>query len=281
VDCTRLPPPNCGDGTTQVDEGEECDDHNVADCDGCNHFCEVESCGNNVRECLEECDDGNSSPCDGCTPGCLSEVCGNERIDCGEECDAGEQNGTPASGCLADSCRTGELCTTESTSTCIPCDTPVDCDPLGRCGNVSCEEGICTPTPIACDDHDRCTQDSCDALTGCTNVPLAGFDSVRCRLEDLSGLLADDALDEKGRKTLTKLQGAASAKVEKAASLVADGKASKAPGKLRAAVKSLVKFGKKIVKLQPKHLTDPSVGTQLTAAGDDTHARIDALIDSL
>jgi cysteine-rich repeat protein len=300
--------PTCGDGV--VEPGEECDDGNTASCDGCNRLCEPEGCGNNVRECLEECDDGNTSTCDGCTPTCLTEACGNHRVDCGEECDEGDQNGLPSSGCLADLCRPGELCTTESTGPCIPCGTPVDCDPLGRCADVDCAAGVCTAAPLACDDANPCTLEGCDALTGCTHalrdgatVPecddqdpctdpvcteagcsqtaKAGFDSARCRLDDLEGMLADDALDQKARTALGKLHKGAAAKVETAAVAAAAGKTGKAQAKLRSAAQKVARFAKKVVRLQPTHITDPNVGAQLSERSDDALARIEALRTAL
>jgi len=45
---------NCGDGI--VVEGEECDDQNVTDDDGCDSNCTPTGCGNNVVTSEEECD---------------------------------------------------------------------------------------------------------------------------------------------------------------------------------------------------------------------------------
>jgi cysteine-rich repeat protein len=315
ANCTRLPPPNCGDGIVMTAEGEQCDDGNTVDCDGCNHLCETEGCGNNVRECSEECDDGNSSSCDGCTAACLAEECGNGRVDCGEECDEGDRNGLPDSGCLAHLCRFGELCTMGSTGPCIPCVTPVDCDPLGRCANVDCVDGVCMAASLVCDDGNPCTLDEedeggCDALTGCTyalrdptTVPecndgdpctdpvcteagcgqaaQTGFDSARCRLDDLEVMLASDAVDEKARSKLTKLHDGAAAKVEMAAGAADAGKRAKARAKLRRAAKIVARFAKKVVKLQPAHITDPGVGSQLSAKSQDARVRIEALRDAL
>lgn len=56
---------NCGNG--QLDQGEECDDGNRDDDDGCNAICEEEVCGDGtVQPGLgEECDDGNTDDDDG------------------------------------------------------------------------------------------------------------------------------------------------------------------------------------------------------------------------
>jgi cysteine-rich repeat protein len=62
----------CGDGTTS--SGEECDDGNTADCDGCSATCQSETgCGDDVVCGTEECDDGNTSGGDGCSAGCALE----------------------------------------------------------------------------------------------------------------------------------------------------------------------------------------------------------------
>jgi cysteine-rich repeat protein len=74
TDC-RLP--TCGDGVT--DAGEQCDDGNLASCDGCDGFCDTETgtvCGDGLAAplgCPEQCDDGNGTGGDGCSPTCTIE----------------------------------------------------------------------------------------------------------------------------------------------------------------------------------------------------------------
>lgn len=70
--CNKL----CGNGVLNF--GEECEDGNVVNNDGCSD-CVIDSgwvctgavcskiCGNGVRESSEECDDGNTIGNDGCT----------------------------------------------------------------------------------------------------------------------------------------------------------------------------------------------------------------------
>jgi cysteine-rich repeat protein len=71
------PDPVCGDGVLQTSNGEECDDGNTADGDGCSSRCRLEIeepppppadpiCGNGIVEDGEQCDDGNDVPRDGC-----------------------------------------------------------------------------------------------------------------------------------------------------------------------------------------------------------------------
>ncbi|MDC3961666.1 DUF4215 domain-containing protein [Polyangium jinanense] len=64
----------CGDGI--VHPGEECDDGNVVDGDGCQADCTLPSasvCGNGVRETGEQCDDSNTKNLDGCDSACKFE----------------------------------------------------------------------------------------------------------------------------------------------------------------------------------------------------------------
>jgi len=65
---------SCGDGT--VDAGEDCDDENRVNGDGCTDYCRTEfECGNGVWESKngEQCDDGNLVSDDGCSASCQFE----------------------------------------------------------------------------------------------------------------------------------------------------------------------------------------------------------------
>ena len=66
--------PVCGDGTT--DPGEECDDGNISNNDGCSSNCLIEFCGDGIRQSNlgEECDDGNNTDGDGCSATCIDET---------------------------------------------------------------------------------------------------------------------------------------------------------------------------------------------------------------
>lgn len=184
-ECKIIPPPNCGDGTTDTLEGEECDDNNTNDCDGCSHLCQSEGCGNGRTECAETCDDFNTDACDGCSPTCQTETCGNGILDCFETCD----DFSAGSLCLPGVCETGEFCTSETAEEqpCISCATDLDCDPMGACGPSRCVNNPttsrkeCTPVdPPACDDGNACTVDACDAATGCTSTPRVCDDGQAC-----------------------------------------------------------------------------------------------------
>ena len=66
--------PICGNGTT--DPGEECDDGDTVDGDGCSSTCVMEFCGDGVRQTGlgEQCDDGGNIDGDGCSSTCLIEM---------------------------------------------------------------------------------------------------------------------------------------------------------------------------------------------------------------
>lgn|GEM_PF-1149117 len=95
----------CGDGLTQGNLGEQCDDGNDDDTDGCLSTClrppppppgPPVSCGNGNIERDEECDDGNTLNSDGCDENCLEENPSNCRIEGDEECDDGSASGDDA-----------------------------------------------------------------------------------------------------------------------------------------------------------------------------------------
>jgi len=67
------PPPVCGNSV--IESGEQCDDGNTNNGDGCSSTCqnEVAECGNGIVELGEECDDGNLVDGDGCDQNCVSE----------------------------------------------------------------------------------------------------------------------------------------------------------------------------------------------------------------
>jgi cysteine-rich repeat protein len=60
----------CGDGV--LDPGEECDDGNLVDGDGCDSNCTRPHCGNGIKDAGEDCDDGaaNGTPGDPCPSTC-------------------------------------------------------------------------------------------------------------------------------------------------------------------------------------------------------------------
>jgi len=75
----------CGDGVPDV--GEECDDGNAVDGDGCDGNCTVTACGNGIAtpSTGEQCDDGNTAGGDCCDGGCQFEAVASP-CDDGEVC---------------------------------------------------------------------------------------------------------------------------------------------------------------------------------------------------
>lgn len=85
-DCANVKVPQCGDHVQ--DAGEQCDDGNTKDGDGCSAACKLEEkkgdgggggsggkpvCGNGTKEKGEQCDDGNTLGGDGCSSACKTE----------------------------------------------------------------------------------------------------------------------------------------------------------------------------------------------------------------
>jgi len=132
-----LPPPVCGDG--HVDSGEQCDDGNTANGDGCSATCTTEMppppcCGDGRLDANEQCDDGNTANGDGCSATCTTEApptpgCGDGHHDSGEQCDDG--NTTANDGCSA-------TCTTE-----VP-PTPPGCGDGRLDSGEQCDDGNTT-----------------------------------------------------------------------------------------------------------------------------------------
>lgn len=153
----------CGDGT--VDVGEECDDGNLIDGDGCSTMCLNEgsraagiTCGDGVVTQTaglggEDCDDGNRSSGDGCSALCLNEgsesftnlaaICGNGVIESPyETCD--DANGVNGDGCSSSCLREGIAAQTVTGFS---------------CGNGVTEQVGGTSAGEDCDGEDGCSEE--------------------------------------------------------------------------------------------------------------------------
>jgi cysteine-rich repeat protein len=191
----------CGNG--KLDPGEECDDGNTEDDDGCSSQCVIDCyyncqchpwdppcvdarvCGNAVLTSDEECDDGNTLSGDGCSGSCQLEpgwtcvpgrgcfpTCGDGRMVGWETCDDGNTHDGDgcASNCLAEPCW--------------------DCS-VGTCSYQSCADGgqdageasVCGDGVISpgeqCDDGDLNTdQGYGTCTTRCKIGPFCGDGQV-------------------------------------------------------------------------------------------------------
>lgn len=86
----------CGNGITEPQIGETCDDGNQNNHDGCSSSCQTEDpvCGDGKVEGNEVCDDGNANDGDNCSNACKPKeekkpICGNGIKETGETCDDG------------------------------------------------------------------------------------------------------------------------------------------------------------------------------------------------
>lgn len=104
----------CGNGSVQIEVGEECDDGNRIDGDGCSQFCRIERCGDFQIITPENCDDGNRISGDGCNSECRQEFCGDGVVQprLGELCDddSADCQGCIASRACVDGGVGGEIC---------------------------------------------------------------------------------------------------------------------------------------------------------------------------
>jgi cysteine-rich repeat protein len=84
----------CGDGITQEELDEECDDAELnsdVSSGACRTSCLNARCGDSVIDSNEQCDDGNDFGGDGCSSSCGLEYCGDGIVqwESGEQCDMG------------------------------------------------------------------------------------------------------------------------------------------------------------------------------------------------
>ncbi|MBI3317030.1 MAG: DUF4215 domain-containing protein [Candidatus Omnitrophica bacterium] len=220
-----LEKPGCGNAI--VESGEECDDGNRDDLDGCNSSCktvttEVFSCGDGEVNEGEACDDANTRNGDGCSASCQSEEervarCGDGILDRGEQCDDG--NSSDSDGCN-NQCQnsrcgdglvsTGEQCDDANQVPGDGCSESCQNETVQvACGNGKIESGE------ACDDGNTNGNDGCSAKCAkeicgdgqlqskeqCESgspCPGSGFicDTRSCSCADCSSAVQNQCLDD-------------------------------------------------------------------------------------
>lgn len=214
--------PECGDGLVQPENGEQCDDGNMDDLDGCTNACALAACGDGIEQSGEDCDDGNVSDHDACTNSCLDARCGDGFVELGvEACDDGnfDDNDPCLNSCELATCGDGvvrlgvEACDDgnmddgdECTSACaLPsCGDGVvqpgeECDDgnlsdvdgcLTTCLTATCGDGFVQEGAEECDDGDRDDNDEC--LNACTRAT-CGDGVVWARVEACDDPASPDA----------------------------------------------------------------------------------------
>ncbi len=177
----------CGDSTTDLLAGEECDDGNQTNNDGCSSVClhegsQATTCGDRFSNPGEECDDGGRVNGDGCSSVCLREgsivanQCGNGFLD-GDVIIGGEECDTLLSptGCSSECLFTGNS-VSNATGRCgngtIEASAGEQCDGGAKCssrcllvGNLNndCGDGN-IDAGEACDDANRLNEDGCSSI---------------------------------------------------------------------------------------------------------------------
>jgi len=122
----------CGNGV--LEPGEECDDGNLVNRDGCSSACKLPACGDGYLDLGEQCDDGNLVDGDGCSSTCQVETlatCGDGVVQAGEQCDDGNQSNN-------DAC-------------------------LNNCQLASCGDGFVQAGVEQCDDGNKVNGDGCSS----------------------------------------------------------------------------------------------------------------------
>ncbi|HWN66428.1 MAG TPA: DUF4215 domain-containing protein [Haliangium sp.] len=171
ADCTFAV---CGDDVKNAAAGEECDDGNARNDDGCVQDCRLPRCGDGYiwqdGETPEKCDDGNHSNDDGCVQGCKLAACRDGYLWLGvEACEAEADSET----CDAHDCTTpvcgdghinraaGEACDDGNHESDDDCPSGIG----GTCQPAACGDGL-VHSDEECDDGNHFDFDDCPSGEG-------------------------------------------------------------------------------------------------------------------
>ena len=157
--------PACADGI--LNAGEECDDGNLVDGDGCTRDCIIEFCGDGVinNSGTEECDDGDTNSdteANACRTDCTLPGCGDGVIDSGETCDDGMETATCDIDCTDVSCGDG-LANTTAGEECDDANASNNDACLNDCTDAACGDGFVFTGTEDCDDGNTAGGDCCAA----------------------------------------------------------------------------------------------------------------------
>jgi cysteine-rich repeat protein len=188
--CTTPTDGGCKGGAPNgvVQQGEQCDDGNTMNNDGCDTNCTTPCCGNGITDLGEECDNGTANddvnvdamPAgNACDTSCRTKACGNGRVEGGELCDDGntfnndgcdsDPNSMQLGGaglCLGSGCGNGITNMNEMPDGCDDGNT-IDNDACNNnCMTTYCGDGISDIGEL-CDDANTVDDDYCsnDCLT--------------------------------------------------------------------------------------------------------------------
>ncbi|HYC01208.1 MAG TPA: DUF4215 domain-containing protein [Candidatus Limnocylindrales bacterium] len=152
----------CGDGTINDNGAEECDDglgNSNTTPDACRENCTEPICGDGVTDTGEECDDGNMDEDDGCTTACTS--CGNGSTSGPEACDDGNNDNGD---CCAADCTfeaAGSSCTDAPDGVC----TSPQCNGAGVCAEAPDNQGGACDDGDECSSASACNLGNCTATS--------------------------------------------------------------------------------------------------------------------
>ena len=208
ADCSNAA---CGDGTLNTTAGEECDDGNTMDADGCSSTClnQTMGCGNGTVEGAEQCDDaGESVTCD---TDCTTAACGDGTLNAtaGEQCDDGVTSATCDDDCTLALCGdgvingvAGELCDDSGpTATCDADCTPAVCGDsvVNVAAGEECDDGGASAT---------CDADCTAALCGDSTLNTAagetcddGGASPTCDIDCTAAMCGDGTTNTSAGET--------------------------------------------------------------------------------